>query len=257
MCGKTRTLESIVARQVPNSIAPGSRIGTKQVGLLVGIILLGCRQRGFGRSPHLGNTRSLDFLRLDRNLRQRTLNGHILPRIQSRGRLLGDILGQGCILIVGIHSLGSTLPSTSQRHRLCQLCDDGISHIRRTRSAPIGFRRVRTQHRSRGCKRDLLGFPLGSHGRPLDLEPLHDDLLQRSLVIRIDTGFTTIQLPIHHLFGGLRGRRLLDILVKVTQVRDLFGDIDVRGSQGFDLRNQRSISRSRFQNFGIREEFPR
>ena len=256
MCGKPRTLESIVARQVPNSIAPGSRIRTKQVGLLVGILLLGYRQRGFGRSPHLGNTRSLDFLCLDRNLRQRTLDGHILPRIQS-GRLLGDILGQGCILIVCIHSLGSTLSATSQRHRLCQLCDDRISHIRRTWSALIGFRRVRTQHRRRGCKSDLLGFPLGSYGRPLDLEPLHDDLLQGTLVIRINTGFTTIQLPIHHLFCGLRGRRLLDILLKITQVRDLFGDIDVRGSQGFDLRNQRSISRSRFQNFGIRKEFPR
>jgi hypothetical protein len=164
-----------------------------------------------------GNARTLDLLSLDRNLSQRTLDGDILPRVQSR-RNLSCVLGYGRILIVGIQSLGSTFPSTTEGYHLGQLCDNRISHIRGTRPTPIGFRRLRTQHIRRGCKRNLACFPLSRSSGPLDLELLHDDLLQRSLVVGIHAIFTTIQLGIDHLFRRLCGRRPIDVSVEIHNI---------------------------------------
>lgn len=216
-CRKTRTLESIVASQVPNSISPRSRVGTKQMRLLLRIILLDCTQTRFGGRSHFGNARTLDFLRFDRNLCQRTLNCHFLSRVQSR-RFLGNILGQRSILVVGIQSLGSAFTSTTQGHGLRQLRHNSIADIRRTRTSTIGFSRVGTQHRSRRSKGNLLSFPLRTHCRALDLELLHDNLLQGSLVVGIHVVFTTIQLGIDHLFRRLCGSRLVDVSVEIHNI---------------------------------------
>lgn len=256
LCGQTGTLESIVARQVSNSISFGSRIGTKQVRLLLRVILLDRRQRGFGRSSHLRDTRTLDFLGLNGNLCQRTLDGHLLTRIQP-GRFLGHILCQRRVLIVGIQSLRRSLSTTTQRHRLSQLRHHGISDIRRTGSALIRLGRVGTQHRSRRSKCNLLSFPLRAHRRTLDLKPLHNDLLQWSLIVRIDTDFLTIQIRIHSLLRRLIGRRLVDVVLESSQKRYLFCNIHTRRTQCLDFGFQCGISHCRLKYFRIREEFTR